>query len=109
MNFPTIRKVLYYGGNVLGGIGGLLLIGSVVAWMVGPEILSDLYERTKPLVPFLLAGVGLSVLGTLLVALGHEPGATGTRTAVDGKIRCGKCAALNDAHAKFCNQCGSPV
>src|SRR5262249_44353903 len=39
----TMRKVLYYGGNVLAVIGVLLLGGSVVAWQVGPELLAELY------------------------------------------------------------------
>jgi rRNA maturation endonuclease Nob1 len=25
------------------------------------------------------------------------------------KLRCQKCQALNDEHAKFCNQCGSAI
>jgi hypothetical protein len=31
------------------------------------------------------------------------------RLAPAGQIRCGKCAAFNDAHAKFCNQCGTAM
>ena len=107
MKLPIWRKALFYVGNVLGGIGTLLLIGSIAAWQLGPTILSDLYERARPLLPFLLVGLGLLVLGILLsstTGMATVPGA-----AAKEKIPCGKCGALNDVHAKFCNQCGSAV
>ena len=107
MKLPIWRKALFYVGNVLGFIGALLFIGSIVAWQVGPEILSSLYERARPLLPFLLVGLGLLVLGILLsstTGMATLPGA-----AAREKIPCGKCGALNDVHAKFCNQCGSAV
>jgi hypothetical protein len=100
-----MRKALFYVGNVLGVIGTLLLIGSVAAWQLGPEMLSSLYERARPLLPFLLVGLGLVVLGILLT----KGIATVPDAAPREKIRCGKCKALNDVHAKFCNQCGSAV
>src|SRR5262245_21746670 len=99
---PTLQKVLYYVGNILGVLGALLLVGSILAWMLGPELLTSLYERTKPVLPFFLTGVGLLVLGILL-SHGREPGAPA------GKVRCGNCAAINDGNAKFCNQCGTAV
>ena len=105
MKLPIWRKALFYVGNVLGGIGTLLLIGSIAAWQLGPTILSDLYERARPLLPFLLVGLALLVLGILLT----RGMATTPNAAPKEKIRCDKCRALNDVDAKFCNQCGSTV
>jgi hypothetical protein len=62
----SMRNGLYYAGNVLAGIGALLLVGSLVAWQIGPELLSDIYERARLVLPYLLAGLGLLVLGILL-------------------------------------------
>src|SRR5262249_48270046 len=95
-------------------VGMLLVIGSVVFWMVGPEILSEFYEKTRPVIPYFLTGLGLVVLACFLSpgqkltaaasGTGPAPGA-----APEGKVRCGQCEALNDGHAKFCNQCGAAV
>ena len=110
----TIRKVVGSVGAVLGTIGALVLVGSVTAWYLGPELLSHLYETTKPYLVYFLAGLGLLVLGCLLASWG-TPGAGTPRTgslldaAREGKIRCRQCAAVNDGRAKFCNQCGAPV
>ena len=104
----TGRKVLEYIGAALGVIGTLLVIGSIVVLIVGPTILSDMYEMTKPVIPFFLAGMGLLILGVLLAPGRMKPD---TGPSVGGRpaegIRCGKCAAHNESRAKFCNQCGT--
>jgi hypothetical protein len=115
MKQPTSRKFLEYIGRALGFIGILLIMGSVVVWQVGPEMLRNLYESIRPVVPFFLVGVGLLVLGILL-----SPGlrqtnaaAPGTKppesVAPAGAVRCAKCAADNDGLAKFCDQCGASL
>src|SRR5947208_6891365 len=104
-----MRKFLDYFGTFLGVIGMLLLIGSVVVWTVGLEMLSELYEKTRPVLPYFLTGLGLVVLACFLSPNLRKPdgGPPGTQpdpgTAPEGKLRCGKCEALNDGHAKFCN------
>src|SRR5262245_56280292 len=111
----SLRKVLEYIGAALGVIGMLLIVGSVIAWQLGPEMLRELYERIRPVVPFFLAGVGLLVLGILLAPGLRQTNAaaTGTGTpagaAPAGTIRCSKCAADNNGLAKFCNQCGAAL
>jgi hypothetical protein len=97
-----VRKVLYYAGNVLGVLGGLLLAGSVAAWVVGPEVLAHFYERSRPVLPFVLAGLVLVTLGVLLTQ-GGAPG------AAPAAARCVKCGAANGGRARFCDQCGSPL
>jgi hypothetical protein len=101
-------------GAMLGVIGMLLLIGSGVFWMVGPEAFWEFYEKAKPVLPYFLTGVGLVVLACFLSSgQGLSAVASGTgpapRAEPEGKVTCGKCAALNDGTAKFCNQCGAAV
>jgi hypothetical protein len=57
-----MKKVL---GNILGAlsvIGMLMLMGSVFAIAIGPEQLTALYERARPILPFFLAGLGLLIV-----------------------------------------------
>jgi hypothetical protein len=109
-------------GNVVAilvSVGMLLVIGSIAAVVIGPEQLAALYERARPVLPFLLTGVGLLVLSGLIAALwpkvGRPPGAGGPASSAAqgegalGEARCGSCQALNDARAKFCNQCGGAL
>jgi hypothetical protein len=106
-------------GNVVGImmlLGVLLVIGSIAAVVIGPEQLFALYERARPVLPFFLAGVGLLVLSGLVAAqwprAGKPPGAgasangAGQGEGALGEARCDRCQALNDARARFCNQCG---
>jgi hypothetical protein len=110
-------------GYVLGFLlaGGILLvIGSIVAFALGPEKVSELYARSKPILPYFLAGLGLTVLcivvlNVLWPDLGKSLTATkaGMDTMPSGgpvaEIRCGKCSAVNDGLAKFCDQCGGAL
>ena len=98
-----MRKAVYYAGNVLGVLGALLLFGSVAAWVAGPEMLTALYERSRPVLPFFLAGLVMVTLGTLLT-MGR-----GAVAAPAGEARCGKCGAPNGGRAKFCDQCGAAL
>jgi len=101
------RKVLDYIGMALGWLGFLIIIGSVAAWMFGPEFVRDFYERTKPVIPFFLTGLGLVVLSVILSPGMRGPGPAASRA--DAGVRCGKCGRLNDGDAKFCSQCGTAV
>ena len=44
-----MRKILSYLGSVLGIIGTLLLLGSLIVWQIGLETLTGFYEGNKPL------------------------------------------------------------
>jgi hypothetical protein len=111
MKPSKMQKVFYYAGI----LATVLIIGCFVAWQLGPEFLWDMHQRFSPLLPYVHVGLGLLVLGLLLVALGREPGTAnpvpgpGPGAAPQSKVRCHKCQALNDEHAKFCNQCGAAV
>jgi hypothetical protein len=114
MRQHTWAKLREYAGAALGVIGMLLLVGSMAAWVVGPKLLLEMYESTKPVIPFFLAGLGLLVLAAVLApGMGKPPAASGTGppagAASEGGIRCGRCGSHNDGRAKFCNQCGAAV
>ena len=87
--------------NALGVIGTLLILGSAAVWFFGPEMLTWIYERTKPILPFLLAGFGLIVLSCMLA-----PASKGDSSP---HAACKKCNAMNDVRAKFCDQCGNAI
>jgi hypothetical protein len=99
-----MRKVLGYVCVLLLIVGILLFVGSIVAFAAGLDKLAALYEEAKPILPFLLAGLGLivfvSVLSSVLWPELWKPA---------GEIRCGKCRALKDGRAKFCDQCGAAL
>jgi hypothetical protein len=113
-----MRKVFGYVCVILGITGGLLLVGSIVAFVLGPEEFSALWERARPILPFFLAWLGLVVLVIVLAnvlwpELGKPANAVNSGTGTVrgggpvGEIRCGKCEALNGGRAKFCDQCGA--
>jgi hypothetical protein len=102
----TMRKVSQVVGGILGSIGFLLLIGSIVVWQFGPEKLWSLYEASKPALWFFLAGLVLVVVGFILANIASPGTAPGAGAESKG-APCNKCAAINVASAKFCNQCGS--
>jgi hypothetical protein len=111
-----MRKVLDHAGTGLSVIGLLLIIGSVAAWQLGPETLTALYERTRPVLPFFLTGLGFVVLGCLLSPAnvktpGTTPPATGPLPGAGsaGDIRCSGCGAINGSRARFCDQCGAAI
>ena len=106
MKPSTMRKVLFYAGNTVCILATVVLLGCVVAWQIGPELLSKMYQSVSPLLPYRFAALGLLAVGLLLLALGRDPGAAGPG---QGKVRCPRCQALNDGAAKYCNQCGGPM
>jgi hypothetical protein len=109
MKASGVRKFFFYAGNVLAAIGTLLLFGSVFVWWVGPELFAELYEKSKPVLPFLLAGLGFLVLGILLASVMQDSQSAARAGPGGTKRRCGKCEALNDGAARFCNQCGTAL
>jgi hypothetical protein len=112
-----MRQVIYCAGSVLGTIGFLLLVGSFLVWLIGLETLTTFYESNKLVVFSGLAGVGLLVLGIVFSSLAAARSpvasssrmATGPGAAPEGSLRCGKCQAINDLHAKYCDQCGGDL
>ncbi len=109
-----MRKLLALGTDVLSVTGLQIVLGCMVAWYFGMKSLSDLYEKTGPLLWLFLAGLGLLLPSVLLsLARGANAAAPGRRTtpcpAPEGKIECGKCDARNGEHARFCDQCGAPL
>ena len=58
------------------------------------------------LVPYyVLSAGGVLVVSVLLLRGSHRPDGPGAR----GWVRRQRCGAPNDGHAKFCNQCATPV
>jgi hypothetical protein len=115
-----MRTVLGYVLGFLFGGGLLLVIGSIVAFALGPEEVSALYERGKPILPFFLAGLGLTVLCAVLLSVlwpDQWKSLTATKAGMDtmpsggpvAEIRCAKCSVVNDGLAKFCDQCGGAL
>jgi hypothetical protein len=110
-----MRKFLDYLGTALGFVGVVLVIGSIVVWQVGPEMMSWLYERTKPVLPFFLAGVALIIVACVISPTmrgsNRETSASDALPSREpaGDVPCGKCEALNDSQAKFCDQCGAAL
>ena len=92
-----------FGGFVLIAIGqGLMAVGR--AGLAGSGVVLDPQMSRKDLEPWNRAAGGM-----LADAL-DEAGLTKKADApLVVKVRCRGCAALNDEHAKFCNQCGKPV
>jgi hypothetical protein len=78
-----MKKVLGIVAAGLACIGMLVLTGSFVGFMIGPERLTALYEGARPILPFFLTGLGLIILGAIGISLfGQSPGATS-----DGEVR----------------------
>ncbi|WP_439629313.1 hypothetical protein [Gemmata sp.] len=94
------------GGMVLMAIGqGMRALG--VAGLAGSGVVLDPQKARKDLEPW-----SRSAGGMLADALDETGLAKQTDTPAPPpvvKVRCRGCAALNDEHAKFCNQCGQPV
>ena len=97
------------GGAVTGYVlvCALLLLGGLVAVVAGPDLLARVYESRamRPVPYYALAVTGLLVVGTLLVGGGHHP--RGARRKP--RVRCRGCGAVNEARARFCNQCGAAL
>lgn len=104
-------------------IGGMLLIGLGAAMMrvgrsgfAGSGILLDPEKARKDLEPWNRAAGGMANDALEEVDLAKKltkkldepaPPAVSPPPAPVVKVRCRGCAALNDEHAKFCNQCGA--
>jgi hypothetical protein len=118
MESSTTRNARDYVGGVVLLIGCLLIVGSIVWFVAGPETVEAAYEYVKSLKWALLcflAGLGLVVVAFVLSPGLRQPGVSAPGmgpapgTAPKGGVRCRQCQAPNDEHAKFCNQCGTAV
>jgi hypothetical protein len=112
MDSSTTRKVRDWIGEILGLSGFLLVVGSIVWFVVGPERIEAVYEYVMALKWALLAfliGLGLIVVACVLSPGLRQPGGTAPTKAEQQGVRCPKCQALNDDQAKFCDQCGTAV
>lgn len=130
------RKIAYYGGMVLVGLGFILFLSTFFA-----VFRSDPFSN-PPSMATSLVGFILIVIGTALRAVGAK-GLAGSGVLLDPKrarddlepyartaggliqdaleetdltkkdtqikIRCRACTALNDETAKYCNNCGQPL
>lgn len=91
------------GGMVLTVIGqGMRSLG--VAGLAGSGVVLDPQKARKDLEPWNRAAGGM-----LADALDEAGLAKKADAPPVVKVRCRGCSALNDEHAKFCNQCGQPV
>jgi hypothetical protein len=68
-----MKKILENVAGLFIGIGILVLIGSIVGFIIGPDQLTAMYERARPVLPYFLAGLGLVVLGALGSSLFSQP------------------------------------
>lgn len=102
------------GGMVLMMIGGgLMTVGRLGT--AGSGVLLDPRKMRKDLEPWNRAAGGMTndALGEIDVVKKlekklDEPSAAAPSEPVV-KVRCPACKALNDEHAKFCNQCGAAL
>jgi hypothetical protein len=102
-----MHKILdKYVAPIIFTIGILLFIASFIGFIVGIEVVSKAYERIKPVLPYLLTGIGLIVLASIISPKIWIVKGTGPGGGPAGHILCEKCGANNDAQAKFCDQCG---
>jgi hypothetical protein len=74
-----MQKVLQVVGVILGWIGTILMLGTTAVWALSPESLLSLNEASNPALWFILAGLGLVVLGALLTILYRTTSTSGTR------------------------------
>jgi hypothetical protein len=124
MKQSGVRRFFYHAGSAFGVIGMLLLMGSFVVWLIGLETIVTFYENNRPLVFCALAGVVLIALGVFFSTvvgggdlLATRPGtdtvqgasSTDRGAPAEEGVRCGKCEAVNDLDAKFCDQCGTTL
>jgi hypothetical protein len=70
----------------------------------GTEKMTQMYWQAAPVLPYFLTGIGLLTFVIVVAAVQQE---RSQRKA--GVVRCGKCQAINNPRAKFCDQCGAPV
>lgn len=102
-----------FGGMLLMMIGGgMMTVGR--AGLAGAGVVLDPQKARKDLEPWNRAAGGMASdaldevdLAKKLARKLDEPAAAAAGPVV--KVRCRGCAALNDEHAKFCNQCGAAM
>ena len=103
MRSHTLRLVF---GFALIGVGqGMVLLGR--AGLAGSGVVLDPQKARKDLEPWSRSAGGMLADALDEAGLAKKADAPAPPPVV--KVRCRGCAALNDEHAKFCNQCGQPV
>jgi len=103
------------GGMALMVFGGFLMnLGRHGA--AGSGVVLDPQKMRKDLEPWNRAAGGMTNdaldeidLAKKLEKKLDEPATPGTPAEPMVKVRCRACSALNDEHAKFCNQCGAAL
>ena len=134
-----LRKIMYYGGMILGVIGMILFFSTFLAFFNMDPFASSLESvMIRPVI-----GIVLTIVGSLINQVGRA-GFAGSGVVLnptqarkdlepysrqfggmisDGleeinrtestnetiKVRCKSCQALNDEKAKFCQECGQPL
>lgn len=109
-----------FGFRALGGMalmmigGGLMHVGR--SGLAGSGVMLDPQKARKDLEPWNRAAGGMAqdAIGEIEVVKKlekklDEPTAGTAPAEPVVKVRCRACSALNDEHAKFCNQCGAAL
>ena len=103
------------GGMALMVLGGFLM-GVGRLGTAGSGVVLDPQKMRKDLEPWNRAAGGMTNdaldeidLAKKLEKKLDEPATPGTPAEPMVKVRCRACSALNDEHAKFCNQCGAAL